>query len=101
MPKEHFGSTLELDEDVARDLQSLKKTLARYWRKTNSQTRTVFIETSFENDITRESHMVIDAVAVPDAGGSADEDPDDAPAYDFDLELVFQKTLLEAESEWK
>ena len=31
VPKEHYGSTLELDEDVARDLQSLKKTLVRYW----------------------------------------------------------------------
>ena len=35
--------------------------------------------------------MVIDAIAVPD---SIDEE------VDFDLELVFQKTLLEGDSEW-
>ena len=41
--------------------------------------------------------MTIDAVAVPDANSSdAEEDQDD-----FDIELVFQKALLEADSEWK
>lgn len=41
-------------------------------------------------EVSRGTHMVIDAVAVPE--------DDEA---DFDLELVFQKTLLEGDSEWK
>ena len=44
--------------------------------------RTVFIETSFEQDTVRGTHMVIDAVGVPN---SSNEEDDEA---DFDLELV-------------
>ena len=36
--------------------------------------------------------MIIDAVSIPE---NNDEDAD------FDLELVFQKALLEGDSEWK
>ena len=56
--------------------------------------RTVFVETSFEQDsIKGQHHMIIDAIAVP-IDVSEEE-------VDFDLELVIQKTLLEADSEWK
>lgn len=41
--------------------------------------------------------MTIDAVAVPDLNSSDQEEDQD----DFDIELVFQKALLEADSEWK
>ena len=44
----------------------------------------MFIETSFEGDSAKGSHLVIDAVAVPD--GSLDEEDE---IEDFDLELVF------------
>ena len=57
--------------------------------------RSCFVETTLEQDCTRGVHMVIDAVAVPDS--TADEEAD----ADFDMELVFQKTLLEGDSEWK
>ena len=77
--------SLELDEDATRDLQSLKKTLARFWRQGSDSAaqRTVFIETSFETDLN--GHLVIDAVAVPENGCEEEE----ADAVDFDLELVF------------
>ena len=52
--------------------------------------RTVFIETSLEIDISRGLLMVIDAVGVPQGSGE-----------DFDLEVVFQKALLEGDSEWE
>ena len=56
--------------------------------------RTVFVETSFEQDsIKGQHHMIIDAIAVP-IDVSEEE-------VDFDLELVIQKTLLESDSEWK
>jgi len=41
--------------------------------------------------------MIIDAVGVPDSTSEADEEDEDAG---FDLELVFQKVLLEGDSEW-
>ncbi len=41
--------------------------------------------------------MVIDAVSVPDISSQSDNEDQD----DFDIELVFQKALLEADSEWK
>lgn len=90
---------MELDDNVARDLMSLKKTMARYWRggAEEGTNRTVFIETSFEQDSLRGGHMIIDAVSVPEASGDEDEDE----INDFDLELVFQKVLLEGDSEWK
>ena len=95
VPKEHYGSTLELDEEAARDLQSLKKTLVRFWKESDAseeKTRVVFTETSFESDSARGVHMIIDAVSIPE---NNDEDAD------FDLELVFQKALLEGDSQWK
>ena len=56
--------------------------------------RTVFIETSSEQEsIKGQHHMIIDAVAVP-IDVSEEE-------VDFDLELMIQKTLLEGDSEWK
>ena len=61
--------------------------------------RTVFIETSFEQDILRGGHMIIDAVGVPDGLSQDAEEADDEAG--FDLELVFQKVLLEGDSEWK
>ena len=63
VPKEHFSCSLELEEEISRDLQSLKKALTRFWATISSDTdnkdfqqadaenqrkRTVFIETSFE-----------------------------------------------------
>ena len=56
--------------------------------------RSVFIETSLEIDISRGLHMLIDAVGVPQG---QDKDMDEA----FDLEVVFQKALLEGDSEWE
>jgi hypothetical protein len=71
---------MELDEDAARDLQSLKKTLARYWKVEqhggSSCTKSVFIETSFEQDAARGHHMTIDAVAVPNASASLSDNED-------------------------
>ena len=61
--------------------------------------RTVFIETSFEQDALRGGHMIIDAVGVPDGVDEGAQDAEDEAG--FDLELVFQKVLLEGDSEWK
>ena len=94
MPKEHAASSLEIEEEVQRDLQSLKKTLARFWKNQEGgaseadQKRTIFVETSFEQELVR-NHLMIDAVAVPPTSD-----------VDFDLELVIQKALLEGDSEW-
>ena len=43
--------------------------------------------------------MIIDAVGVPDGVDEGAQDADDEAG--FDLELVFQKVLLEGDSEWK
>ena len=81
---------MELDEEVSKDLQSLKKTIARYFKKEHGwKMRSVFVETSLEIDISRGLHMLIDAVGVPSGGD------------DFDLEVIFQKALLEGDSEWE
>ena len=34
VPKEHCSCSLELEEEISRDLQSLKKALARFWATT-------------------------------------------------------------------
>ena len=82
---------MELDEEVSTDLQSLKKTIVLYLKKEHGwKMRVVFIETSLEIDISRGLHMVIDAVGVPQGSGE-----------DFDLEVVFQKALLDGDSEWE
>ena len=104
IPKEFYGSTLELDDDVARDLISLKKTLSRFFKTTsakgdskiNEAMQTVFIETCFENDIQKGNHMLIDAVAAPNGKSENDSDQE----ADFDLEMMFEKALLEGDSEW-
>ena len=71
---------MELDEEVSKDLQSLKKSIARYFKKEFSwKMRTVFIETSLEIDMSRGLHMVIDAIGVLQG---REEDT-------FDLEVVF------------
>lgn len=89
MPKQHFSSSLELDEDCVRELSSLKKTIVRFLKeKLGASTQTVFIETSITEK--GESHMLIDAVGVPEV--------EEIPLVD--LELYFRKTLLEADSKW-
>lgn len=89
MPKEHHGSSLEVDEEANRELSSLKKTIRRYFESDiGRNTQTVFVETFITGE--RDSHMVIDAVAVPLTEDSLD-----------DIELYFRKTFQEGDSEWK
>ena len=68
LPKTHYVNCLELDEDVSRDLRSLKKTVARFFNREGGTLRTVFIETALTGESAArdsERHLLIDAVAVP------------------------------------
>lgn len=86
VPKEHCANSLVLEEDQVRELSSLKKMLARYFHKLmGNETQIVFIET-FIQDI-KETHMVIDAVAVTQQEAELE-----------DIELYFRKIIEEGDS---
>jgi len=96
MTKNHVASSLQLDEDLQAELNQFKKTICRFFRNTNGAEdpgyQTVFVETSFRQDLQRgSSHILIDAVGVPPS----------EEVQDFDIELFFQKALLEGDSEWE
>lgn len=60
MPKAHFNSSIEFDEEVFKELKQIQKQLTEYFKhKLGKQTQSLFLEQSED-----EVHCVIDAVAV-------------------------------------
>jgi len=86
LSKAHYEHTLEIDEEVFKELKQIQRSLVEYNRNIlGPSTLTIFIEQNEENE-----HLIIDSVAIPHS-----------EEVEFDIEVTLSKSLLESESEWE
>ena len=84
VPKGHFQSSIEFDEEVFKELKLLQRQLTNHFKqKLGQDTHSLFLEQSED-----EVHCVIDVVAIP---------KDD----EFEIESLLFQSLKESETEWE